>query len=93
MSVQKFVKKAVTVSAIQWTGFNVDEIRRFVTNNRAFFQAKPYEKMPDRYDLTIYTKENVEVSASIGDYIVRDVHGDFYSQKPDVFLQFHDRIE
>ena len=34
MPIHKYVKRAVTVSAVRWTGYNVDEIKKFVEENQ-----------------------------------------------------------
>lgn len=70
----KFRKKPVVIEAVQWTGSNGNEIVRFITG------------LPDAeaFDETIKTLEG-EMHASVGDWIIKGVKGEFYPCKPDIF--------
>jgi len=68
-----YKKKPVVIQAVQWTGENSTEILDFC--NRCHIKSK---------DLTVSTLEGV-MSASIGDYIIRGVQGEFYPCKADIF--------
>ena len=71
----KFRKKPVVIEAIQWTGDNKEEIKEFLGESR--------RKIPGN-GLQIYTLEGI-MDASIGDYIIKGVKGEFYPCKPDIF--------
>lgn len=76
-------KKPVEIEAIQWTGDNFDELERFTDNSTLvkFFN----------HELLIYTLEGV-MHASIGDYIIKGVEGEFYPCKPDIFNKTYEKV-
>jgi hypothetical protein len=77
MSVAKYTKKPVTIEALQWTGENIDEVAEFCPV--CYFRETKGESK-----LTISTLEG-PMSATIGDYIIKGVKGEFYPCKPDIF--------
>lgn len=73
MEAKVYTKKPVAVEALQWTGDNRSEIFDFCD--------KSY--MNDS-ELRIQTLEG-SMTASVGDYIIKGVKGEFYPCKPDIF--------
>lgn len=69
----KYIKKPVVIEAVQWTGDNIQEILDFADD---VVQTTP--------SLLIETLEGT-MRASIGDYIIKGVSGEFYPCKPDIF--------
>lgn len=80
----KYVKRAVVVDAIQYSGENFDEIAQ------AFNVANFKRDLGDY--LFIPTLEG-EMRANPGDYIVRGVEGELYPVKPEIFAKTFDKIE
>lgn len=81
----KYRKKPVVIEAVQYTGNNYDKICDFVG------------KGLDKYDselphLIIETLEGNHI-ASVGDYIIKGVQGEFYPCKPDIFEQTYEVVE
>jgi len=80
----KYRKKPVVIDAIQWTGENAVEIDMFLFD---------YD---DRYwngdKLIIRTLEG-EMTANIGDWIIKGVKNEFYPCKPDIFNQTYELCE
>lgn len=75
----KFYKtKPCDIVAEQWTGENIQEIVDFAGNDASFDYS---EGTPI---LTISTLEG-DMKASINDYIIKGLKGEFYPCKPDVF--------
>ena len=72
----KFRKKPVVIEAVQVTGHNDSEVLTFCPVCRDPEDRKPNFIVP--------TLEG-EMLASVGDYIVRGVKGEFYPVKPDIF--------
>lgn len=72
----RFTKKPVTIDAILWTGENVKEVMDFLQWRNADHSAET--------GLVIRTLEGA-MYASIGDYIIKGVKGEFYPCKPDIF--------
>lgn len=72
----KYTKKPVTIEAVQWTGHNHAEIREFAGPSILKFNHED--------GLQLKTLEG-SLHASVGDYIIKGVHGEFYPCKPDIF--------
>ena len=90
----KYRKKPVVIEAIEWTGENLSEIATFtarnnISNGHLFDMA---EYLVKKEGLKIYTLEGV-MDASIGDFIIRGVSGEFYPCKPDIFKKTYERVE
>jgi hypothetical protein len=88
----KFRKRPVVIDAVQWTGKNVEEIRTF-TNNKGHVRIEVEKNEPVVTNfLSILTMEG-EMTASIGDWIIKGVEGEFYPCKPDIFYKTYEKIE
>ena len=85
MNAKKYTKKPVTIEALQWTGENVSEIFEFCSMSyRAIINPETSEM-----GLIIQTLEG-PMTASIGDYIIKGIKGEFYPCKPDIFALTYD---
>ena len=76
---QIFVKKPVTVEAIQWSGSNYESINKFVSN-----AGKKCYRNPNGSKIFIPTLEGT-MEASKGDWIIKGIKGEVYPCKPDIF--------
>jgi len=95
----KYRKKPVEIEALQWTGKNHREMYDFLTQN-AF--DKEYMKVSGENfyidhskvegGLIIKTLEREHI-ATIGDYIIRGVKGEYYPCKEDIFNQTYEKVE
>lgn len=83
----KYQKKPIIIEAIQWTGDNISELRTEFPN----FAEKSWI-VGKNNDLFLDTLEN-PMRASIGDYIIRGIKGEFYACKPDIFMDTYDKVE
>ena len=72
--IKKYRKKPVAIEAVQWVGNNLSDIETFIGRN-----VKNKETT-----IVIRTLEG-DMEASIGDYIIKGVNGEFYPCKPDIF--------
>ena len=72
--VKKYRKKPVIIEAVQWNGKNLTEIDNFVGGSLKMEESS----------LVIHTLEG-DMEASINDYIINGVNGEFYPCKPDIF--------
>ena len=94
----KYRKKPVIIDAVQWTGKNRREMFDFLTQDT--FKNETMEISDkhfyiDRHNdggLVIKTLEG-EHLATIGDYIIRGVQGEYYPCKEDIFLQTYEKVE
>jgi len=79
--IKKYRKKPVVIDAIRWTGDNVQEIDQFV---------KQYWWNDGQLVLPTLEGEHV---ATVGDYIIKGVKGEFYPCKPDIFEATYEEVE
>lgn len=84
MSFKRYTKKPVTIEAVQWTGENIEEIRKFT--------GLDLLQVPDYGGIYIHTLEGTH-RAEVGDYIIRGVRGEFYPCKPDIFRETYEEAE
>jgi hypothetical protein len=82
MSVKIYRKKPVVIEAIQLNEENTQEVLNFCGRGAA-------ESAGGR--ILIATLESKQI-ASIGDYIIKGVAGEFYPCKPEIFLQTYDAV-
>ena len=77
----KYRKKPVVIEAVQWTGENIKEVLDFMQWRNA--------NHDEVNGLSIHTLEGNHC-ATIGDFIIRGVQGEFYPCKPDIFEQAYE---
>jgi hypothetical protein len=86
----KYKKKPVVIEAIQWNGYNLEEIKKFTGNNADVkYDDHNGEVIAD---LFIHTLEG-DMHASKGDYIIKGVHGEFYPCKPIIFMATYEEVK
>lgn len=84
----KYRKKQVIIEAKKYDGYNYPEIQDWITG-----QANMWPQWIHNYgDFQIDTLEG-KMTASVGDYIIKGIKGEFYACKPDVFEQTYDPVE
>jgi hypothetical protein len=77
-------KKPVVIQAVQWTGENNIEILNFCS--RCYITSSGKTK-----DLIVSTLEG-DMSALVGDYIIRGVKGEFYPCKEEIFHMTYEDV-
>jgi hypothetical protein len=86
-------KKPVVIQAVQLTPTTIAKAYDFIypndTSNRTSCKMAEdkwwdYEKLVEKEGLKIKTLEG-EMTASMGDFIIKGVSGEFYPCKPDIF--------
>ena len=80
----KYRKKPVVIDAIQWTGKNLLEICNFT--------GRCGGELIKSGELYIDTLEGVH-HATVCDFIIKGVHGEFYPCKPDIFAKTYEVVE
>lgn len=94
----KFRKKPIVIDGVQWIGKNFKELVKF---------GAPIEYAPTPPDalgsnLFVGTLEDGEMKdggkqvrhvASVGDWILKGVKGEFYPCKPDIFEATYEKVE
>lgn len=84
-------KKPVVIQAVQYF-YNdecIKELINFIDNQKVMFYYDDF----DSPKLEIKTLEDTDKSihyASVGDYIIKGINGEFYPCKPDVFEKTYD---
>lgn len=92
----KFVKKPVVIDAVEWTGGNHREMYNFLTGTVGCVMEASGETFYIDHGsadggLVIKTLEGQHI-ASIGDWIIKGIKGEFYPCKPDIFALTYDRL-
>jgi len=82
---KSYRKKPVVIEAVQWDGKNQFEVMNFCKS--CYFTSYGVEK-----DLYIDTLEG-DMKASVGDYIIKGVEGEFYACKPKIFELTYENAE
>jgi len=93
--VQKFRKKPVVVEAVQFNGFD-EETGQVILSGRPEWLVSEFGKrvlfFGEPNTLTIKTLEG-DMKASIGDFIIKGVNGEFYPCKPDIFEKTYESAD
>ena len=86
--IKQYKKKPVVIEAIQFDGWTWAECYQFMSKERLFFPQgiKKEEK------IEIETLEGT-MTASVGDYIIKGVNGEFYPCKPDIFDKTYEEVK
>jgi len=80
----KFRKKPVVIEAIRWTGENYNEIMEFTG-------IDPLHMNPNTNGIFIETLEGRH-EASVGDWIIRGIKGEYYPIKNDIFEATYEQV-
>lgn len=78
---QQYRKKPVVIEAVQLTPLNLEEVEEFVGGDLGLRNG----------GVVIATLEGA-VHASVGDYIIKGVQGEFYPCKPDIFTATYEAV-
>ena len=84
--VRKYKTKPCEIEAVEWVGSNFEEINDF-TNGKSRMELM----FSGNYELVIETLEG-NMMASIGDFIIKGLRGEFYPCKPDVFHKKYEEV-
>lgn len=87
----KFRKKPVVIEAVQWTGKNLEEIRDFCSTivHNVTYQMDETNRANDL--IGIPTMEGL-MTASLNDWIIKGIQGEFYPCKPDIFEKTYEKV-
>ena len=82
-------KKPVVIEAMQFTIENKDKV--FWWANEGKRHVSPTFNENGEPTLTISTLEG-DMIASLGDYVIKGIQGEFYPCKPDIFEQTYESV-
>ena len=96
---KKYRKKPVVIEAVKWTGQNHRDMFNFLFDGENPDEQAIRTEGKNFYishglvhgGLVIKTMEGEHI-ASIGDYIIKGIKGEFYPCKPDIFEQTYDKV-
>jgi hypothetical protein len=84
----KYRKKPVVIEAVQFDGTNGDEVAWWC-GGKYRSEAKASDPTDVAEWIDIPTLEGV-MKASLNDFVIRGVSGEFYPCKPDIFAKTYD---
>jgi hypothetical protein len=93
----KYRKKPVVIDAIQLTTHNIKEVLEFRGQKVVFAHDMDRNKFEEYCDIVrekgmdITTLEGITV-ASIDDFVIKGVKGEFYACKPDIFEMTYEKV-
>jgi hypothetical protein len=80
----KYRKKPVIIDAVQWDGFNLQEIKDLMGVDTLAWKA-------ETDSILIKTLEG-NMEANKNDFIIKGVKGEFYPCKPDIFEMTYEKV-
>ena len=83
---KNYIKKQVEIQAVQFTGENIEEIETFIGKKLSTIEAVNVDTK-----LIIPTLKG-DMKAIKSDYIIKGIHGEFYSCKEDIFKNSYDEV-
>jgi hypothetical protein len=91
--IQKYQKKPVIIEAIKWDN-QPGKLSDIIHWSQAAVTTSSPLTNPNHteFALTIATPEGL-MTATIGDYIIKGLKGEFYPCKPDIFEQSYTAVE
>ena len=94
----KYRKKPVVIEAIQLTDDNeviaecIEWVEGIDMSTCMFARSACISQVIHDKGMTIKTLEG-DMKASIGDYIIKGINGEFYPCKPDIFEKTYDKVD
>jgi hypothetical protein len=86
----KYRKKPIVIEAIQFTGWNQDEVLAFAIPDLSKEACRAAKTM--KLPVVIETLEG-NMTATPGDWIIRGIKGECYPCAPDVFALTYEPVE
>lgn len=94
MTARQFQKKPIRVFAYRYDGTNSAEIVEWADDDTVHSIPDGPDadlRRPDGELLIIHTLEG-QLYASVGDWIIQGIHGEFYPCKPDIFEKTYSEV-
>lgn len=84
----KYRKKPVVIDAVKWTGNNFKQIKELIANS-----SPSNRTLQQKGDTLIIKTLEGDMTASLNDYIIKGVQGEFYPCKPDIFEKTYEAVD
>ena len=81
--IKKYVKKPISVEAVQFNGHNIDEVNDFCQD--AFVE--------DGWLWVSTIEGSMKASNKVGDYVVKGVMGEFYICEKRIFEETYEEVD
>lgn len=92
MTVKTFRKKPVVISAVQWTGDNLEELYDFTHHQFDFVEEEDRLDDPD-ITAQVYDKlHSTWVGVYTGQWVIEGVKGEFYPCDEEVLAETYDEV-
>lgn len=94
----KYKKKPIVIEAVQLKEDNIREIESFIKGKDIKLESRmEIEKFTQYEDIVLKEGRKINtlegtMTASIGDYIIKGVNGEFYPCKPDIFEKTYEPV-
>lgn len=82
------------VEAVQLKDDSFEEVEKFIgvtSSNRHYINEHDFLKKTNPVGLFIHTLEGLML-ASVGDFVIKGVSGEFYPCKPDIFVATYETV-
>lgn len=102
---RKFRKKPVVIEAVELkelTIANIQEVTEFLQGKPLDFKNSSSEQQRfwDYCEEVVFKNKGIfittlegDMKASVGDFIIKGVNGEFYPCKPDIFAKTYEKVE
>lgn len=85
----RYRKKPVVIEAVQWTGDNIADVSSLAMDSKNEIDVVGMQG--GSLGINISTLEG-EMTASIGDFIIKGVNGELYPCKADIFAKTYEPV-
>lgn len=85
----RYRKKPVVIDAVQWTGKNLSECKKFLGDS---FGGQRTERHPEGANVIMVKTLEGEHIASLNDFLIRGIRGEHYPCKPDIFEKTYEKV-
>lgn len=93
VTVGRYRKKPVEIEAVLYGGENLDEVAAFIGQLGKVEKTKLPGPGRGMHDGLVIRTLGGNVTASVGDWIIRDARGEYRPCKPGVFADAYERVD
>jgi hypothetical protein len=86
MNIHKFKKRPVVIEAVRLSEDNLEQVEKWCKGSIKGIKLPRYQQVID-----IQTLEG-EMRATIGDWIIRGIKGEFYPCKNEIFMDCYEEV-